>query len=268
MPEVLDVRSQRTTWTVESRNDHVCSLGAWVIKCPNGYSVQMSTANKGGLAAILGALAVDMENQLDAGSVLKMITTGAVAIVPGVRWAGISLIQGRTVEARVPTDPLVAKLDALQSELDEGPCISALREHRTVHIDDMSQDTQWPRFAEAALGLGVQCSLSFQLFVLKDNLGALNLYGGDPGVFDDETFLYGEIFAQHASVAMAGSQAADQFYRALDSRDIIGQAKGLIMERFRVDAVQAFALMARLSQDSNTKLVDVAQGVIETRDRA
>jgi AmiR/NasT family two-component response regulator len=68
-------------------------------------------------------------------------------------------------------------------------------------------------------------------------------------------------------VAMAGSKAADQFSRALDSRDIIGQAKGLIMERFRVDAVQAFALMTQLSQDSNTKLVDVALGVIESRDR-
>jgi ANTAR domain/GAF domain len=224
-----------------------------------------TTPNSSDLARVLGDLAVEMENQLDAESVLQTITAGAVAIIPGVRWAGISRIRGRTVEARVPSDPLVASLDALQSELDEGPCITALREHHTVHIDDMSQHTQWPRFAKAALELGVRCSLSFQLFVHKDNFGALNLYGGEAGVFDDDSFLYGEILAQHAAVAMAGSQATEQMHRAIASRDLIGQAKGIIMERFRVDAVQAFALLTRLSQESNTKLLDVAERVIETR---
>ena len=224
-----------------------------------------TTPNSSDLARVLGDLAVEMENQLDAESVLQTITAGAVAIIPGVRWAGISRIQGRTVEACVPSEPHVASLDALQSELDEVPCITALREHHTVHIDDMSQHTQWPRFAKAALELGVRCSLSFQLFVHKDNFGALNLYGGEAGVFDDDSFLYGEILAQHAAVAMAGSQATEQMHRAIASRDLIGQAKGIIMERFRVDAVQAFALLTRLSQESNTKLLDVAERVIETR---
>ena len=224
-----------------------------------------TTPNSSELARVLGDLAVEMENQLDAESVLQTITAGAVAIIPAVRWAGISQIRGRPIEARVPSDPLVASLDALQSELDEGPCITALREHHTVHIDDMSQHTQWPRSAQAALKLGVRCSLSFQLFVQKDNFGALNLYGGEAGVFDDDSFLYGEILAQHAAVAMAGSQATEQMHRAIASRDLTGQAKGIIMERFQVDAVQAFALLTRLSQESNTKLLDVAARVIETR---
>jgi hypothetical protein len=217
------------------------------------------------LARTLGRLAVEMANQRDTESVLRTITAGAVTIIPGVRWAGVSLIRGRAVEARVPSDPLVAKLDALQSELNEGPCITALREHHTVHIDDMSQPTPWPKFAEAALELGVRCSLSFQLFVLKDNLGALNLYGGEPGVFDDDSFLYGEILAQHASVALAGDKAGEQLHRALASRDLIGQAKGVIMERFGIDAVQAFALLTRLSQDQNTKLLDIAKRVVENQ---
>ena len=225
----------------------------------------MSTPSRSYLARTLGTLAVAMENQLDAESVLHTITTGAVAIVPGVRWAGISLVRGRSIEARVPSDPLVTKLDALQSELDEGPCIAALREHRTIRIDDMSQPTHWPKFAAAALEFGVQCSLSFLLFVRKDNFGALNLYGGEAGVFDDESLLYGEILAQHASVAMAGSRSAEQMHRAIASRDLIGQAKGIIMERFQVDAVQAFALLTRLSQDSNTKLLDVAKHLIDSR---
>lgn len=219
------------------------------------------------LARALGDFAVDMQSQLDGESVLQTITAGSVAIIPGVRWAGVSLVHGRVIEPRVPTDPLVTKLDALQSELDEGPCMSAVREHRTIHIDDMSRPSRWPRFAEAAITLGVRSSLSFQLFVDQRTLGALNLYGDQPGGFDDDSFLYGEILAQHASVALAGSQASDQFDRALASRDIIGQAKGIIMERFDVDDVRAFALLTQLSQESNTKLIEVAKSVIETRHR-
>jgi hypothetical protein len=113
----------------------------------------------------------------------------------------------------------------------------------------------------------VRCSLSFQLFVRKDNFGALNRYGSTPGIFDDDSFLNGEILAQHASVAMAGSQASEQMHRAISGRDLIGRAKGTIMERFQVDAVQAFALLTWLSQDSNTKLLDVAERVVETRPR-
>ena len=166
----------------------------------------------------------------------KTITAGAVAIIPAVRWAGISQIRGRPIEARVPSDPLVASLDALQSELDEGPCITALREHHTVHIDDMSQHTQWPRSAQAALKLGVRCSLSFQLFVQKDNFGALNLYGGEAGVFDDDSFLYGEILAQRAPPAIPWPVPKQPNRCTARSPAVTSpnKTKGIIMERFQV----------------------------------
>lgn len=205
-----------------------------------------------------------MDNQVGGEAVLQTIINGAVAIVPGVRWAGISLVEGHAIEARVPSDPLVTKLDALQSELDQGPCISVLREQRTVHIKDVAEHTAWPEFAKAALTLGVHCSLSFQLFA-KDKLGALNLYGDHPDAFDGDSVLYGEILAQHASVALAGAQASEQFDRALASRDIIGQAKGILMERFGIDDVQAFALLTRLSQETNTRLFEIARLTVETR---
>ena len=219
------------------------------------------------LARTLGNLAVEMRDQKDPDATLRTIVAAAVAIVPGARWAGISLIQGRTIEPRVPSDPLVAELDALQSELNDGPCITALREHHTVHVDDMESESRWTTFAEAAVGRGVRSMLSFQLFVARDNLGALNLYGEDAGVFTDESFAHGEILAQHAAVAMVGSNVEQQMHRALASRDVIGQAKGIIMERFDVDAVQAFALLTRLSQTDNTKLAAVAQQVIDTRSK-
>jgi AmiR/NasT family two-component response regulator len=86
--------------------------------------------------------------------------------------------------------------------------------------------------------------------------------------FDDDSFLYSEILAQHTSVAIAGDNAAEEFHRALANRDVIGQAKGIIMERFGIDAGQAFAMLTKLSQDSNTKLSDLAKRVVDTRDQS
>lgn len=218
------------------------------------------------LAQALGDLAVKMQDQDDTEATLRAIVSGAVAIVPGARWAGVSLIEGRTIQARVPSDPIAAKLDTLQSDLDEGPCLSALREHRTVLIDDMATETRWPRFCQAAMDIGARSLLTFQLYVVQQNLGALNLYGSDAGVFAEDSVLVGEIVAQHASVALIGAAAEDQFGAALHSRDIIGQAKGIIMERFKVNSTAAFGLLTRLSQDSNTKLVDIARNLVATID--
>lgn len=208
---------------------------------------------------MLGDLAVSMQDQVDTDATLRALVSGAVDIVPGAHWAGVSLIDGHDIESRAPSDPVVAKLDGLQIELDDGPCLSSLREHRTILIDDMATEARWPIFAAAANELGVHSLLSFQLSVVAQNLGALNLYSGESGVFADDSVFIGGIVAQHASVALYGAEAETQFDSALSTRDVIGQAKGIIMERFQVDARQAFRLLTRLSQDSNTKLVEVAR---------
>lgn len=225
----------------------------------------MAETPKVDLARELGELAIEMQNQVDTEATLQSIVDGAVAIVPGTRWAGISLIHGNAVEARVPSDPLVAKLDTLQSEVDEGPCLSALREHRTITINDMATETRWPRFCHAALELGVRSLLSFQLFVTQQNLGALNLYSVEAHAFSEDSEFTGQLLAQHASVALFGAAAEAQFDDALSSRDVIGQAKGIIMERFDLDAFAAFELLRTLSQQSNEKVVDIARKVIRTR---
>ncbi|MCV7435070.1 GAF and ANTAR domain-containing protein [Mycolicibacterium bacteremicum] len=218
------------------------------------------------LARAVGDLALAMQDQTSTESTLTMLVRGAVGIVPGTRWAGVSLLEGRKVEPRAPSDPLVATLDLLQTELDEGPCLSSLREHHTVLIADMAAETRWPRFTASALDLGVHSLLSFQLFVLQQNLGALNLYGGEPGVFSDDSHRIGGIVAQHASIALFGAEAEAHFEAALSSRDEIGQAKGIIMERFKIDSVSAFNLLVTLSQESNEKLADVAHRVVASMD--
>jgi GAF domain-containing protein len=216
----------------------------------------------GALVRLFGGLAMDMQEASPGEPTLKVIVDAAVKLIPGVRWAGISTIAGRQVIPMVPTSDVVAELDAVQSAVNDGPCLTALRDHRRVHIEDMTLDERWPRFASEALTRGVHSLLSFQLFVFGENLGALNLYGDQSHSFDDESILIGDVLAQHASVAMASAAAERQFDDAIASRDLIGQAKGILMHRASVDALQAFTMMIHVSQATNTKLVKVAEMVV------
>lgn len=215
------------------------------------------------LAQAFGDLAIELQGKAGSSDILQGIVESAARLVPGARWAGISLVEGKTVVPKVPTSPGIAELDELQSQLNDGPCLSALRKHHTVQIDDMSADPRWPMFADAAQRRGICSLLSFRLFVEGGTLGALNIYGDKPFAFTDESINVGEVLAQHAAVAMIGAAAQTQFEEALATRDIIGQAKGILMHWMGVTGLQAFSLLTRLSQDSNKKLVDIARTVVE-----
>jgi hypothetical protein len=126
----------------------------------------------------------------------------------------------------------------------------------------MRTETRWPSFAREAQQRGVLSSLSFQLFLRSENLGALNLYSDEPGAFSEESVLIGEVLAQHAAVAMIGVANVMQFRDALASRDLIGQAKGMVMQRQKLTGIQAFNLLIAASQETNIKLVDVARWLV------
>lgn len=214
------------------------------------------------LAEVLGELAVEMNAQADTSALLHTIVAASVVIVPGARWAGISQVDERKIVPRVPTDPLVAELDELQRCENEGPCLSALREQHTVRIDDTASDECWPNYARAAAERGVRSMLSFRLFMERQTLGSLNLYGDHVNAFSEESEIIGGIIAQHAAVAMIGSAAETQFQVALAGRDVIGQAKGILMHRDNLTGLQAFALLTRVSQETNIKLLAVAQWLV------
>jgi len=212
----------------------------------------------GDLTQFFGNLAVELQSEPDSEATLQAIVTSASTTVPGARWSEVSLIRGNIVDSRAPSDPIVAELDALQNDLNDGPCLDALRERHTVHIADMESDSRWPRFAKAAAHRGIGSLLSFQLFVRGTNLGALTIYGDKPGAFTDESTRIGEVFAQHASVALISAESKRHFDSALASRDIIGQAKGILMQRNRLTAIEAFRSLVDASQQTNMKLADVA----------
>jgi len=183
----------------------------------------------------------------------------------------LELVAGMTLAQRIATGPLpTGEVGEIGKQLAtaltyvhehgvvHGPCRTAIWEREPVHIPDMATEDRWPRFAAAATEAGVGAMLCFQLFVHGDNLGALNLYAPTAHAFTDESQSIGLVFAAHAAVALAAAQHEQHLHTALAHRDIIGQAKGIVMERFHLDADQAFALLARLSQEANTKLHDVA----------
>lgn len=211
---------------------------------------------------------VARELQADHGDVeatLQAITAAAVTTVPGADGCSISYVLGRSkVEPRASTSELPRSLDALQQELGEGPCMDAIWENPVVGIEDMVSDGRWPAFNEQAAERGVRSMLCFQLFVVGDQLGAMNLYSGTAHAFDDGSLEIGQIFAGHAAVALAGAEHEEQLRMAMGSRDLIGQAKGILMERYRVTAQQAFDVLSRVSQEENRKLVDIAGELTQT----
>jgi GAF domain-containing protein len=137
----------------------------------------------------------------------------------------------REVETPAATDPLVNDVDQAQYETGQGPCLDAIHEQRIVRAPVLATDRRWPRFAERATAIGVRSMLSFRLYVLDGNLGALNLYALTPNAFDDESEHVGALFAAHAAIAMASAQREQNLVQAVSVRDLIGQAKGILMER-------------------------------------
>ena len=214
------------------------------------------------LAAVLGDLAVDMASRSDFEALLETVVGSAIKLLPGISWAGVSIVRGRSIVSKAPTDDVAKALADLQWEVGEGPILTALDEGRTIAVGDLHTEDRWPAFTRAATEMGVWCLMSFRLFVKDEALGVLTLYGPYPDMFTEETVAVGEIFAQHAAVAMAGVTAAEQMQRAIASRDVIGQAKGILMQRDKLTGLQAFAVLTKASQETNVKLVDVARFLV------
>ena len=217
------------------------------------------------LAQTLSDLARSLQSEDSLEDTLDAIVSAAVDTVPGAQHAAITAVQARReVHTPAATDDLVREVDRAQYETGQGPCLDAVYEQQTVRLSDMAGEDRWPEFSRRALDLGIRSMLSFQLYVVEDNLGALNLYSGDVDAFDDESENVGLLFASHAAVAMAGIRKDHDLAVAISMRDMIGQAKGILMERHRITADQAFALLVRASQRTNVKVAEIARRLAAT----
>jgi GAF domain-containing protein len=226
----------------------------------------MSDAPNFELAQRMADLARAVATPRRVDDVLREVTTEALDLIPGADAGGVLLIgKNESYESVATTSDLPGRLDDLQMTYREGPCLQAAVDDVIVRTDDFRTETRWPQYSAAAAELGVLSGLSFKLYTSSQTAGALNLFSRAAGAFDGQAEIIGAVLAAHAAAAIMASRHSEQLESALSTRDRIGQAKGIIMERFNIDDVAAFEMLRRLSQDGNVKLTEVARQVIETR---
>jgi GAF domain-containing protein len=197
--------------------------------------------------------------------VLVDVTAAAKELIAGVDIAGVLLVgKGGTHQTLAPTSDVMFKLDELQMTTGEGPCLQAALDEIVIRTDDFRDEPRFPKYAPKVVELGLLSALSLKLYTADRTAGALNLFGYEPRPWNSEAETIGMVLAAHAAAAILASRESEQLQSALSTRDRIGQAKGIIMERFKIDDVRAFEMLRKLSQDTNTKLVDVAHRVIDT----
>ncbi len=207
--------------------------------------------------------------QSESGSVdtMNLAVKLAVDVIDGAEDAGISLVHRRRhVDTPAYTGERGLQVDQLQYELGEGPCLSAIWAEEWVHAADLATDTRWGEFGpRAAREMGIRSMLCLRMFTSEHRVGALNLYSTRAHAFETADVDAAVAFAAHAAIAVLVAQNDEGKDIALDSRTLIGQATGIVMERYSIDAVRAFAVLKRLSQDTNVQLHQVAAELIRTR---
>jgi hypothetical protein len=227
------------------------------------------------LAVVLRSAARELAAQhtiRDLDQTLTEIVDAAVSTVAGADAGGISMATGGRVTSRNPSTETVTELDGLQNELGEGPCITARDDppaDGTVVVVDLAGDdaARWPRFAPKARRGRLRSMISCELHTSGRMRSAHNLYAVKPDAFDAEARLTAALFGVQAAMLLYGSEQAQSLQHAVDNRDLIGQAKGILIERFKLDSDASFHMLVRSSQDTNMKLVDVAQWVVNETTR-
>jgi ANTAR domain/GAF domain len=217
------------------------------------------------LVEVMAQVAESLRFPAETQDALEAITRGAVEAVPGIEHASISITAADgQIQTLAPTDILAVHADELQYELGEGPCLSAVLDDPVVQVDDIRNDLRWPAYGpRVAKQLGIGSQLAFQFRAEPHARGGLNLYSGRPYAITAETRQIGALFANLAAVAMGWTRQTRSLTDALETRTMIGQAIGVLMERYRLDTDRAFAFMVRTSQSGNIKLRDVAAGIVE-----
>jgi GAF domain-containing protein len=197
---------------------------------------------------------------------LEAIASTAVTMLSPARYAALTVLSRGELIPRASTGEPPLLLDRLQQKLGDGPCIHAAKHQSVFRIEDTDEDDRWPEFCAEAARLEVRSMLCVPLWIDERGLGALSLYADQAAAFSDPHERVAVLLATFAALALAEAQRAGQMQDALGNRDIIGQAKGILMERHHIAADAAFAVLSRVSQAENRKLAEVARCFVETGD--
>jgi GAF domain-containing protein len=226
-----------------------------------------------GLTELAASFSETARILFSAGSVvdtLGAVVDLAVVTIEGCDFAGLFLIVDDVVTTPVHTDPIVVEVDALQQQTGEGPCLDAISQRTVFYSDDLETELRWIHFAPQAATMGIRSVLALPL-TANAQLGALNLYARYPRVFGVFDRARAALLAVLAGLALSVAHShedearrSDNLHSALVSREIIGEAMGILMERERITADQAFDVLRRASQFLNIKLREVAQNLVDT----
>lgn len=216
-------------------------------------------------ATAFAQLAHQLHNQDGVEETLELLVGAAPTLVGSDGAAVLLTRRGRLAEQGPGSDLAAEKADQLQLEFSAGPAWQAVEQQRTVHVGDTAEESTDPRWGTAVAALGIRSALSVRLWTSGSTLGAITFYAHRAGWFDENSLAVAEIVARHASVALASARHEDSLNQAIDGRKLVGQAQGILMERFELDDRQAFDVLRRYSQANNIKLTEVARLLVDTR---
>jgi GAF domain-containing protein len=218
------------------------------------------------LAEEFGTLAIELHGRQSLSETVDQVVQYALTAVD-CDHAVMFLLQAKMFETVAATDPVAEKAARLPAKMGESPLLALppeLGSHLVVH--DTATDVRWPQWGSELKSLGIRSFLSVRLATRDSVIGALNLYGREPMRFDNDDVAIAHILARHASVALATARREYAVAQTIDARKRVGLAQGMLMERFGLNAEQAFELLRRYSQQHRLKLNDVARELVSTRE--
>ena len=205
----------------------------------------------------------------DLEATLSSITHAAVEVLPQVEFSSITVVHDDgLIQTSAPTHEVLITLDRAQADLSEGPCYDAATDHAYVVSPNLSADERFPKFGPIAVEHGIRSLAGIRLFDTPNSRGALNLYSTKAHGLDDGIESLGTLFTHQSAVAIAYAYEVGNLRAALETRTVIGQATGIVMERYGLSDDRAFAFLARLSQHRNVKLRQVAEEFIADSERS
>jgi GAF domain-containing protein len=230
--------------------------------------VDTAPVEDSGSAEDLAQLAIALHDEPTVTDTVDRVLEYAVAALD-CDYAGVIFVHAKKrVETAAATDPLIEKLDLIQLECGEGPDVEVLDSPAGpygVLVTDTHSDYRWPNWANRVATHGIRSLISVRMYTSATTVGTLNLYDREPNKFSLGDVELAHLLARHAAVALAAARTAENLWQAVDARKLIGQAQGILMERYSLNADKAFAVLMRYSQQKNVKLRDVAQRLVDDR---
>ena len=222
----------------------------------------MSTVSDFALSIAEAARTLNQSRGLD--ETLQTIVEVACNSVPGFDQVGIATLQkDGHIETRALVGDLVLQLDKVQYGLREGPCSAALQGTESISMSNLRHEQRWPRYVPQALAEGVRSQLAVKLYLDKGTLGSINFYSTIADEVSPDAEALAQLFAAHAAIALGHAQERHGLNEGMQTRKVIGQAIGILMERYKMNEDRAFAFLVRSSSHNNIKLRAIAQGLVD-----